>query len=344
MPSATTTVTANPRELYDVIIIGGSYAGLSAALTLYRATHKCLIFDSGIPRNALSTKTRLTSGWEGQDPQKMRDTSKAELEGSGLVDFIPLPVQKAKKNSDGTFEVVDSDCETWRGRKILFSTGVQEIYPELEGYAENYGTSIYYCMFCFGYEQRGSRSAGLIAVGPLAHPGHAITNAQDALKFAKCVTIYTNNNPSLAEELSKKLEGGLRVNDQKLKRLFKEQDSDDISVEFESGEKQSLSFLVHKPDLEVNTALPAQLGVECTPGLGINVIPPFNKTTVDGVYAAGDCCSPLRMIPNALSMGAFAGCGLARELPRVVREIKDQNGATKVNGSVGIAESLFIET
>jgi thioredoxin reductase len=136
------TNVANSKELYDVIIIGGSYAGLSAALTLYRATHRCLIFDSGTPRNVLSTQIRLVSGWEGQDPQNVRDKSRAELESSGLVDFAARSVKTVRRLEDRTFEVTDDTSEMWRGRKILLSIGVKEIYPSLPGYTENYGTSM----------------------------------------------------------------------------------------------------------------------------------------------------------------------------------------------------------
>jgi thioredoxin reductase len=142
MDSTAATQVAYSKELYDVIIIGGSYAGLSAALTLYRATHTCLVFDSGTPRNAGATQTRLTSGWEGQDPQAMRDKSRAELESSGLVDFVARKVETARRLEDGTFQVTDESSKTWRSRKILLSTGVKEIYPNLPGYAENYGTSM----------------------------------------------------------------------------------------------------------------------------------------------------------------------------------------------------------
>lgn len=123
----------------DVLIIGGSHAGLSAALTLYRALHSCIIFDSGTPRNALSTPTHLTSSWENEDPQKLREKSKAELVESGLVQFVSTTVKSAKKNLDGTFEVIDEKNVTWRGRKLLFASGVLETHPDIEGYTENYG-------------------------------------------------------------------------------------------------------------------------------------------------------------------------------------------------------------
>jgi thioredoxin reductase len=194
-------------------------------------------------------------------------------------------------------------------------------------------------MFCFGYEQRGSRTAGLLTTGQLAHAGHAITNAQDANKFAETVTIFTNGNAELAEQLSGKLVGGLRLDKRPLKRLFKEPGSEVIQVEFDDGEVQSFSFLVSKPDLEIDSSLPDQLGVECVPNLGIKVAPPFNKTNVEGVYAAGDCCSPLRMVPNALNMGAFAGCGLARELPRPA-----PSKPTGFQGPSGMAESIVVHS
>jgi thioredoxin reductase len=174
----------------------------------------------------------------------------------------------------------------------------------------------YYCMFCFGYEQRGSPSAGVLAIGTLAHPDHAITNARDASKFAEVTTIYTDGNSALQSQLLSKVNGGIQVNNERIRRLVQPKSGGGIVIEFHSGDKRNLSFLVHKPDLEVERSLPDQLGVECVPGFGIKVTPPFNKTNIAGVYAAGDCCSPLRNIPNAQSMGSFAGCGLARELPR----------------------------
>jgi thioredoxin reductase len=142
MPIATDshiTTTASNTSLYDVIIIGGSHAGLSAALTLYRALHTCLIFDSRAPRNALASSTHLTSAWENKDPEKLREVSKAELLASGLVQFIPRKITMAEKTSKGIFEVKDEEGVKWRGRKILLSIGVQEIYPSIEGYTENYG-------------------------------------------------------------------------------------------------------------------------------------------------------------------------------------------------------------
>jgi thioredoxin reductase len=142
MSTAITATSADPRELYDVIIIGGSYAGLSAALTLYRATHTCLIVDTGSPRNQAAMNMRLTPGWEGQNPRKMRDAARAELHESGLVKFVSEAVRRVEKTSEGQFEVIDAGAGTWKARKILLAVGVEEIYPDIEGYADNYGRSM----------------------------------------------------------------------------------------------------------------------------------------------------------------------------------------------------------
>jgi thioredoxin reductase len=174
-------------------------------------------------------------------------------------------------------------------------------------------------MFCFGYEHRNCPRAGVIATGILANPAHALTNAQDALKFADAVTIYTNNNPPLATVLNSDLPKGILVNDNPIRRILKHKSADGkdgLALEFEDGGEQVMRFLMHKPDLEIDRRVPDQLGVECAPGLGIKVSPPFNETNVEGVFAAGDCCSPLRIIPNAMNSGSFAGCGLARQLPK----------------------------
>lgn len=171
-------------------------------------------------------------------------------------------------------------------------------------------------MFCFGYELRSASTAGVLATGILSHANHVITNACDARKFVDTVIIYTDGNTLLADELSTKLQPGMQVDNRKLRQIQKDHDDrPGVSLAFDVGDMQSLAFLVHKPELRVATDLVVQLGCEYVPGSGIKVVPPFNSTNVEGVYAAGDCASPLRNIPNAMSMGSFVGCGIARELP-----------------------------
>lgn len=139
MPS-TSEIATSEHDLYDVLIVGGSHAGLSAALTLYRALHQCVIFDSSAPRNSSGTKLHLTSGWDGSNPEKLKEAQRSELEATGIIDFVSRAVASAKKLPDGTFEVTDESNVVWKGRRMILAIGMHDVYPGIEGYAENYGT------------------------------------------------------------------------------------------------------------------------------------------------------------------------------------------------------------
>ena len=126
----------------DVLIVGGGFAGLSAALTLYRALHTSVIFNSSPPRNAYGTLTHLTPGWDNKEPEVVLAHHRAELSQSGLVEFVHHRVEHIRKTDDG-FEVVDSHGTSWHGRKLLLANGVRDVFPDLEGYRENYAKGMY---------------------------------------------------------------------------------------------------------------------------------------------------------------------------------------------------------
>ena len=197
-------------------------------------------------------------------------------------------------------------------------------------------------MFQFGYEQRNAASAGLLAIDGLANSIHAPKLAGDAHKFADNVTIYTNANAHLASEISTLLQtDGIRVDDREIARLTRASDKVEIAppadpgiiVEFVNGEHAFESFLVHRPLTELDHTLSDQLGLEYIQGHQIETFSPFCQTKMQGVFAAGDCASPMKIIPNAISMGAYAGAGIARELP------KRHTGASRANGK-GERETL----
>lgn len=168
-------------------------------------------------------------------------------------------------------------------------------------------------MFQFGYEQRGAPSAGLLALDALANPLHAEKLAADAHKFVDTVTIYTNANSALAAEISQPLQtADIHVDDRKISRLTSAPEaikassssSSAINIEFANGEKATESFLVHRPLTKLKDTLPKQLGLEYDAMGEIKTSPPFCQTSVEGVFAAGDCASMMKIIPNVVSMGA----------------------------------------
>ena len=172
-------------------------------------------------------------------------------------------------------------------------------------------------MFRFGYEQRGTHSAGLLALDGLANVFHATKLADDAHKFTQHITIYTNGNQRLASEIETSLESkDINVDNRTIKRLVKSGKESEAVIEFENGETCRQGFLVHRPLSKLNNSLPQQLELAFSPLGEIKVTPPFYQTSVDGIFAAGDCASPLKIIPNAVTMGSYAGAGIAKELPK----------------------------
>jgi len=175
------------------------------------------------------------------------------------------------------------------------------------------------CMYQFGYEFRGCASAGLLAVDGLSNVMQSTMLADDGNKFADMMNIYTDNNSSLASEISAAVQtSSVAVDDRKIKALTDGENSSGVTIEFEDGSKKTEAFLVHRPKTQLDRTLVDQLGLKILPTGEIEVMPPFCRTSVPGVYAAGDCGSMMKIIPNAISMGAYAGCGISRELPKRV--------------------------
>jgi thioredoxin reductase len=142
--------------------------------------------------------------------------------------------------------------------------------------------------------------------------------ANDGHKFANKMVIYTNGDSKLAAEIQKVLHTPeISVDDRKISRLSKGNDLK-ILLEFEDGDIKTEGFLVHRPRITLKRELADQLGLEYGPTGDIKTSMPFNETSLAGVFAVGDCASPMKSIPNAINMGAYAGAGLARALPRFV--------------------------
>lgn len=159
----------------------------------------------------------------------------------------------------------------------------------------------------------------------------------DAQKFADTVPIHTNANAALAAEIINSLQTPhVRVDDRQIVHLGAASPSSisatptdsSIDVGFCNSQKATESFLVHRPMTELSRQIYDQLGLDHEAGGHIKVAPPFCQTNIEGVIAAGDCASMMKIIPNAISMGAYAGAGIARELPK--RNIRRQDrGCTK---------------
>lgn len=202
-----------------------------------------------------------------------------------------------------------------------------------QSYLLTFRLHIYVHVCFFGYEQRGLHSAGLLALDGLADPAPVSSLADDALKFTETVTIYTNSNPTLAAQIPDSLQtSDILVDDRKILRLSKPgasavsssssscSSSTGIAIEFVNGEIKGEGFLVHRPITILDRSIPEQLSLEYGPRGEVRTQPPFCKTTLESVYAAVDCASIMKIMPNAINMCAYAGAGIARDLPERITQ------------------------
>lgn len=303
-------------DVTDVLIVGGGYAGLAAANTLYRCCHTTMVFNSNCFRDAKASKIRLLPGFEDVESSRYREKAREELNETGLCTFVEDEVTLVEGSDPEGWTLTTTDGKKYKGRKIILATGTSESYPDIAGYIDCWVTGIFPCMFQFGYEQRGCASAGVLVVDKLAAVlPQVIKLAGDTGKFAHEITLYTNGAEVVTTQLKDLVrDTGFHVEPRGIRRLIKGPEGADVTIELEDETLCKESFLVHQPWTGLRGPLPSQLGVDITPMGDIKVEHPFPATTIPGVYAAGDCASPFKNASMAIVGGICAGNGVAREL------------------------------
>jgi thioredoxin reductase len=296
---------------YEIIVVGGGPAGLSAAASVVRQSHKTVLFDSGKYRNAESKHMHTVPTWDHQNPQAFRDAALKDFERYGSITVEKVEIETTKQRDDGLFEA-SAGGKTWTAKKVILATGVEDLYPDIPGYAECWVSGIFHCLYCHGWEERGNATAGMLAEGDTGAVVPALHFARQALRMVEQVTLYTDGNEQLAQDLKAALDAALApmiVNSKKITKLVKESERARVTLHLDDGTSITEAFLAHKPKFKLRGDLAEQLGCGISPMKTIVVNPPFNQTSVKGVFAAGDCASPMQTVTGALNSGTCTGGG-----------------------------------
>ena len=283
----------------EVVIVGGSYAGLSAAMSLGRAMRQVVVIDSEQPCNRQTPHAHNLITHDGATPGHIRAVAKEQVMAYSTVQFLADTVTNITGTNNG-FVVKIAEGRTIQARKILLAAGVRDLLPPIEGLAACWGISAIHCPYCHGYEYR-HQPTGILINGPMALDfGRLIRN------WTKELTIFTNGAPNFETEHRRQLEAlGINIESREIQAL---EHTNGVleQVRFADGSQQALLVLYARVPFEQHFALPAGLPCQLTE-TGLIQADEFRRTSVPGVYAAGDNSTMMRSVASAIAMGSAAG-------------------------------------
>ncbi|HEY9256564.1 NAD(P)/FAD-dependent oxidoreductase [Chitinophaga sp.] len=293
-------------QSYDIIITGGSYAGLSAAMTLGRSLKQVLVLDSGAPCNQQTPYSHNFLTQDGATPAEIAGKAKAQVAQYPTVHFKNELAINAEKTTNG-FLLTTATGASFEAKQLLFATGVKDEMPAIKGFATCWGISVLHCPYCHGYEVKQSPT-GILATGDMAFEyARLISN------WTNNLTVFTNGAAGLSEaQLAKLAQHQIAINDKVIAEIVEEQGQIKHLL-FTDGSIHLLRALYHRPTFRQHCSIPEVLGCTLTE-TGHIAVDAFHATNVAGVYAAGDATTPMRSVSAAVAAGAMAGASMNKEL------------------------------
>lgn len=299
-------ISMESNSKFDVVIIGGSYSGLSAALALGRAIRNVLVIDSGKPCNQQTPHSHNFLTQDGNTPANIAALAKKEVMQYPTVQFLDDEVVKVK-GENNSFELITASGQQVQARKLLFSTGVKDLMPNLSGFASCWGISVIHCPYCHGYEFK-DQITGILANGETAYQMASLIR-----NWTKQLTVFTNGKSELTESQLAQL-AALEVNVVENSLVdIKHVDGYLDALIDSDGTRHLLSALYARPPFEQHCELPKELGCELNDS-GYIQVDEFQKTSVHGVFAAGDNTTRFRAVSWAVASGGKAGAIINHEL------------------------------
>jgi thioredoxin reductase len=294
------------KNRFDVIIVGGSYAGLSAAMTLGRSLRKVLVIDSGKPCNRFTTHSHNFITHDGAVPSDIYKQAKKQVTQYETVSFFDGTALKATRHSEG-FNVTTDNDNTFKASKLIFASGLRDVLPDVAGLRDCWGKTLLHCPYCHGYEVRNKKT------GILGNGEYAFEFSKMILNWTSHLSIFTNGASTLTEEQREKIKKhNIPINEKKISRV--EHNLGIMSkVVFEDNSSESLDAVYIKPHVEQHCDIPVSLGCEQTE-TGHLKVDGAQKTTVPGVYACGDNSHLMRTVSLAVAAGTLAGAMANKEL------------------------------
>lgn len=290
--------------MQDVIVIGGSYAGMAAALQLARARRKILVIDAGQRRNRFAGHSHGFLGQDGADPAALWAEARRQLLAYPSLRWLDGAASGIAGQKDD-FRVSTDDGQAFCGRRILLATGVSDRLPEIPGLAERWGRTVFLCPYCHGYELDRGR-IGVIATGPMS-----LHQAQLLPEWG-AVSFLTNGALTLAPEQRDDLQRrGVSIEETPVAGIVGK-----AEVALRDGRVLRFAGLFTATRTEPSDPLAEAAGcamLETPTGRQIGT-DDGKQTSIPGIFACGDVARQPHSLSLAVGDGAWAGAQLHRSL------------------------------
>lgn len=296
-------------EDHHVIVVGGSFAGISAALPLVRARRRVLLVDAGQPRNRFAHASHGLFGHDGRPPLELMAEAQAQLLAYPTARLIQARAVAATRTADG-FAVELDTGEIHTAARLILTTGIVDELPDLPGLRERWGRTVVHCPYCHGYEIGGGH-LGVLAIGPAS-----IHQAMLLPDWGEEVTLFVNGTFEPDEAQRRELATrGVTIEERMVDGLLGEAPELD-GVRLADGEVIRVKALFVASRTHIGSPLAEQLGCALDEGPFGPVIRTSaqKETTVPGVFAAGDAARSPHAASFAIGDGAMAGIAAHRSL------------------------------
>ena len=306
------------EEQYDVVVIGGGAAGLSAAVTLGRALRSVLVIDAGEPRNAPAAGVHGFLSRDGMNPKELLAVGRDEVRkyGGDVVGGTAVAARSTAEPGAGAepaFAVELADGRRVAARRLLVATGLSDVLPDIGAIHERWGRDVLHCPYCHGWEVRNTK-IGILGTGPMS-----IHQALLFRQWSPNITLFLNDvlKPS-DEEWEQFAARSISVVEGKVKSLVVR---DDVltGVVLESGKEFPVDAAVVAPPLEARSAVLESLGIRSVrhpSGIGhyVESSGPAGATEVPGVWVAGNISDPTGQVMASAAAGNMAGAVINADL------------------------------
>jgi thioredoxin reductase len=301
-PDAMTTADA------DVLIIGAGSAGLSAALMLARSRRRVIVLDGGAPRNAVAAHMHGVLGREGWSPLDLVATGRDEVARYGAI----IESQRAASvaRDDELFVVGLADGTTLTARRLLFAGGLRDELPAIPGLAEHWGRGVAHCPYCDGWEVRDQRIA-VLASGPAS-----LHQVQLVRQLSPAVTYLVEGTELPEPDLAALVARGIAVETRRVKSVIA---TDGVlsGLRLHDGAELPVEAIFVRPRAIPADELLHALGAASEAGSDDHpwvTVDATGRTSIPGVWAAGNIVSPAATVPVSAAAGSTAGAAINADL------------------------------